>query len=83
MEALGRGIREVMKTIETDEEMGGGRVIRIRVKVDITKPLCRGRKIGLANGREGWATFKYEHLPNFCYWCGLLTHSKKDCALWL
>lgn len=53
MEALGRGIREVMKTTETDEEMGGGRVIRIRVKVDITKPLCWGRKIGLANGREG------------------------------
>ncbi len=83
MEALGRGIREVMKTTETDEEMGGGRVIRIRVKVDITKPLCRGRKIGLANGREGWATFKYEQLPNFCYWCGLLTHGEKDCALWL
>ena len=82
-EALGRGIGEVMKTTETDEEMGGGRVMRIRVKVDITKPLCRGRKIGLANGKEGWAAFKYERLPNFCFWCGLVTHGEKDCAQWL
>lgn len=57
--------------------------MRIRVKVDITKPLCQGRKIGLANGKEGWAAFKYEQLPNFCYWCGLVTHGEKDCALWL
>ena len=66
-EALGSRIGEVMKTTESDEEMGGGRVMRIRVKVDITKPLCRGRKIGLANGKEGRAAFKYERLPNFCY----------------
>jgi hypothetical protein len=51
-EGLGCGIGEVMKTTESDEEMGGGRVMRFRVKVDITKPLCRGRKIGLANGKE-------------------------------
>jgi hypothetical protein len=81
--ALCCGIGEVMKTTETEEELGGGRVMRLRVRVDITKPLCRGRKIGLANGKEGWAAFKYERLPNFCYWCGLVTHSEKDCGVWL
>jgi hypothetical protein len=82
-EALGRGIGEVLTSTESEEEMGGGRVMRIRVKVDITKPLCRGRKIGLANGKEGWAAFKYERLSNFCYWCGLVTHGEQDCAHWL
>uniref|UniRef100_A0A2N9ETE5 Reverse transcriptase domain-containing protein n=1 Tax=Fagus sylvatica TaxID=28930 RepID=A0A2N9ETE5_FAGSY len=81
--ALCCGIGEVMNTTETEEELGGGRVMRLRVRIDITKPLCRGRKIGLANGKEGWAAFKYERLPNFCYWCGLVTHSEKDCGVWL
>uniref|UniRef100_A0A2N9IZ60 Reverse transcriptase domain-containing protein n=1 Tax=Fagus sylvatica TaxID=28930 RepID=A0A2N9IZ60_FAGSY len=57
--------------------------MRIRVVVDITKPLCRGRKIGLNKGSEGWFSFKHERLPNFCYWCGLLTHEEKDCNYWL
>ena len=25
--------------------------------------------------------FKYEQLPNICYWCGCLTHHDKDCTL--
>ena len=36
----------------------------------------------MANGKEGWVSFKYERLPNICYWCGMLTHSDRDCLLW-
>ena len=25
----------------------------------------------------------YERLPNICYWCGRLTHSDKECSLWI
>ena len=39
-EAFGLGIREVMKSTESDEELGGGRVMRLKVRVDINKPLC-------------------------------------------
>ena len=28
-------------------------------------------------------SFKYERLPNLCYWCGCLTHADKDCDLWI
>uniref|UniRef100_A0A2N9J2G5 Zinc knuckle CX2CX4HX4C domain-containing protein n=1 Tax=Fagus sylvatica TaxID=28930 RepID=A0A2N9J2G5_FAGSY len=81
--SLGRSIGEVLTTTDSDEELGGGRVMRIRVKVNINKPLCRGRKIGLANGKDSWAAFRYERLRNFYYWCGMLTHGEKDCDFWL
>ena len=32
---------------------------------------------------ENWISFKYERLPNICYWCGRVTHDDKDCPLWL
>ena len=47
------------------------------------KPLCRGRKVRFSPDREGWVTFRYERLPIFCHWCGVLNHDSKDCDLWL
>ena len=61
----------------------GGSFIRVRVIVDISLPLCRGRLIMLENGREHSVSFKYECLPNLCYWCGLLTHGDRDCNKWI
>ena len=61
----------------------GGSFIRVRVSFDISLPLCRGRLITLDDDREHWVSFKYERLPNLCYWCGRLTHSDKDCEKWI
>ena len=61
----------------------GSTFMRIRVGVNTSKPLCRGRKIRHADGEVGWVSFKYERLPNLCYWCGRLSHSDKDCELWI
>ena len=57
--------------------------MRIRVQVDVSKPLCRGPKVVFEDGKEGWVAFKHEKLPNFCYWCGLVSHDDKDCEHWL
>ena len=43
----------------------------------------RGRLITLENGKQIWISFKYERLPNLCYWCGCLTHDNKDCETWI
>ena len=64
-------------------EMLGANFIRVRVIVDVSKPLCRGRKISCDAENEGWAAFIYEQLPNICYWCGSVSHDDKDCSLWL
>ena len=61
---------EVVTMGAVEEDYESSHFVRVRVRIDITKPLCRGRKIGLSNGEEGWVSFKYEHLSNLCYWCG-------------
>ena len=66
-----------------DNESKGDAFIRIRVTIDISKPLCRGRVISLDSVKELWVPFKYERLPNMCYWCGCLTHDDRDCEQWV
>lgn len=65
------------------KEMVGGTFLCVRVEVDISKPLCRGRKVGIIEDSEIWVAFKYEKLPNFCYWCGMVSHTDKDCDVWI
>nr|DAD20544.1 TPA_asm: hypothetical protein HUJ06_022007 [Nelumbo nucifera] len=55
------------------------RCLRLRVKIDITKPLEVGAKGNLGDGKESWFSFQYENLPIFCYKCGVLGHLKKAC----
>ncbi|XP_050280503.1 uncharacterized protein LOC126721499 [Quercus robur] len=57
--------------------------MRIRVGLDVSLSLCRGRVVSLENGKKTWITFKYERLPNICYWCGRLDHNDRDCEIWL
>ena len=79
-------ICEVLGTvIPTDNpaEAEGGNFIRVRVAMDITCPLCRGRLVTLRGDKQIWISFKYERLPNICYWCGCFDHDDKDCDIWL
>lgn len=51
--------------------------------MDISLPLCCGRVVSMENGKKSWVTFKYESLPNICYWCGKMDHLDRDCEIWL
>ena len=42
---------------QVKEELIGGDFLRIRVNVEITKPLCRGHRVLLEAGREVWVSF--------------------------
>ena len=79
---LGESLGQVT-SCENPNELVGGDFLRIHVEIDVSKPLCRGRKVALDDSNERWIAFKYEKLPNFCYWCGLISHDGKDCDLWL
>lgn len=57
---------------------GWGQSLRLRVRLDITKPLERGRAIHVG-GKTHWVTFKYEKLPIFCFRCGRILHEAGGC----
>ncbi len=61
---LGGVLGLVEQVAESEEERGREGCMRIRVKMDISKPLCRGRKARLSAGNETWIAFRYERLPN-------------------
>jgi hypothetical protein len=77
--AIGRTLGQVERVTDRDDERGGENCMRVRVRMDITTPLCRGRMIRMKERKKRWAAFRYERLPNFCYWCGHLDHAEKDC----
>lgn len=53
--------------------------IRVRVLVNILKPLLTGCWIPRVNKAKVWVVFKYEKLQGFCYNCGILGHEKMSC----
>ena len=75
-------IGEVAQPI-VPKDLDGGKFLRLKISIDLSLPLCRGRLISLGNGKQTWISFKYERLPNLCYWCGHLTHDDKDCETWI
>ncbi|KAL5851560.1 hypothetical protein ACOSQ3_006678 [Xanthoceras sorbifolium] len=72
---LGSSLGEVK---EVDMDANGncwGRCLRVRILMDISKPLQRGLKALLGDdGEEISVLLCYERLPNFCYYCGRVGH---------
>ena len=56
-----------------------GPFLRIRVDVDITKPLMRSKMIHIEGMEKGCVYFKYERLLIYCYRCGILGHQERVC----
>lgn len=60
---------------------GGWRMyMRIRVNMDIGKPLKRRMRIK-EGGDWNWLNLKYERLGTFCFVCGMLGHFERDCSV--
>lgn len=51
--------------------------MRIKVRLDVKKPLKRKKKIIKKNGDEVIVTCKYERLDDFCFTCGLISHNER------
>ncbi|CAN6249332.1 unnamed protein product [Urochloa humidicola] len=60
-----------------------GRYLRIKVKLDIRKPLMRGVTVyvGEKKDKPMWCPLEYEFLPDFCYNCGIIGHTDKMCEM--
>lgn len=66
--------------LDLEEDMLGiGRYKRVRVMMDVTKPIRRFRRLKDRYGKEFQVDFAYERLPFFYFACGIMGHSKRDC----
>lgn len=57
--------------------------MRIRVRLDVRRPLKRKKQITKNNGMEIMVSYKYERLGEFCFTCGMLTHTERYCRKFL
>jgi hypothetical protein len=66
--------------VETDDDgVGWGKYLRVRINLDLTKPLARGRTINLF-GKKVLITFQYKKLPRYCFDCGKIWHGGNGCS---
>lgn len=71
------------KAIDVDVPENGvhwGRYLRVKVQLDVTKKLIQAKKVSIEDDEPRWVFFRYERLPNFCYVCGLIGHSERECS---
>jgi hypothetical protein len=71
------------KYISGDDHKGPSdqaKFLRIKVEVQVDKPLRRGGYVSSPEGGKAWVDYRYERLPTFCYCCGKLGHDDRDCT---
>jgi hypothetical protein len=75
---LGASVGKV-EEVDTDKDgIGWGECLRVKILIDLYKPLSRGRMLKF-DGKSFLIGFKYEHLPKFCFHCGVICHGIEGC----
>ena len=64
----------IVEDVDTNEEgVGWGKFLRVRIRINLFKPLARGRMLRIKD-RSYWIPFRYEKMPRICFQCGLICH---------
>lgn len=64
---IGSKVGQVEEVELEEGEMAWGEFMRVRIKIDVTKPLLRGKMLNLGSNGPVWVCFSYERLPDFCF----------------
>jgi len=77
-EKIGASVGVVEEVDVGEKAAGWGEYLRVKVSIELSSPLARGRMLHL-QGRSTWVAFKFEKLPKFCYNCGVIKHGRSGC----
>ena len=78
---VGNRLRDIEEVEERKGKDDVNFFLRVRVALPITKLIRRGGFIAGSDGECHWVQFKYERLPLFCHFCGMLGHDLKHCVV--
>ena len=77
---IGQVLGELIKAEDLVRKKGVGRsFLRVRVAVDVEKPLVAGFWVSRGDRGRVWAKIKYKRIADFCFRCGRLGHVLKNC----
>jgi hypothetical protein len=75
---IGAEIGKVLDVDLGDNIADAGCFVRVKVRIDIRKPLMRGVSVfDEVKAVDRWCPLQYEFLPDFCYVCGVIGHVDK------
>lgn len=81
LKSVGNFVGKYVKSDPANVEGTWKAYVRIRVTLDIQKPLKRRMKIKREGGTWSWINFKYERMGNFCFVCGIIGHTERECSI--
>ncbi|GAU17164.1 hypothetical protein TSUD_177940 [Trifolium subterraneum] len=85
LEKVGKGLANYIgEFVEYDKNNSTSfwrQYMRVKVRVDVRRPLKIEKKIMLNGGLGGVVKFKYERLGLFCFVCGVISHSDNKCEV--
>ncbi|KAL0408317.1 UNVERIFIED_CONTAM: hypothetical protein Sradi_1766100 [Sesamum radiatum] len=76
---IGNHIGRYLDIEHHENGFGWSSTFKIRIALDVTRPLKRALRLRNDQGDNKLVTFTYDRLPNFCYLCGCLGHIAKFC----
>jgi hypothetical protein len=75
---IGASLGELEDVDVAGDGMEWGWCLRIRVSINLSKLLERGRAL-VVGGKSHWVHFKYEKMPLFYFLYGCVVHGQKGC----
>lgn len=79
---IGKELGQFMMVDLEDGDVPIRRYRRVRIRLDIRRPLMRGVTVEDDDGvPDRWCPLLYEYLPDFCYVCGIIGHTERMCSV--
>jgi hypothetical protein len=69
-----------MEIATDDGEQASGPFLRVRLRWPVRQPLVYTLPV-VRKERVTKHNIRYEHVPNFCFFCGRIGHARKECKL--